>query len=171
MNDGGAASIWMPMWYMGRFTDYMPDLKGKMAIRPMPRFTKDGFRSAGMGGTGTSITNQAKNVGLAKDFLMFAKGSKEGNILLWEDLGFDPPRWDVWDAPEMKRPNKFTEYFQNDDIFGMLLEIKDEINPVNIREKLPAVIDRLKSSVMIQALQQRTHTPKQALQEAVDIVR
>ncbi|GAI50580.1 unnamed protein product, partial [marine sediment metagenome] len=31
MNKGGAASLMMPMWYMGRFVDYMPDLKGKMA--------------------------------------------------------------------------------------------------------------------------------------------
>lgn len=171
MNDGGAASIWMPMWYMGRFTDYMPDLEGKILIRPMPRFTKDGYRSAGMGGTGTSVTNQASDVALTKDFLMFAKGSVEGNILLWEDLGFDPPRWDVWDDPAMNKPNKFTRYFLNEDIFGMLLEIKDEINPVNIKEKLPAVIDRLKSSVMVQVLQQRTHTPEQALKETADLIR
>ncbi len=171
MNDGGAASLWMPMWYMNRFTDYMSDLDGKILIRPMPRFTKGGSRSAGMGGTGTSVTRQAKDIQLAKDFLMFAKGSREGNILIWEDLGFDPPRWDVWDAPEMKTPNKFTKFYLNDDIFGMLLEIKDEIQPVNIKEKLPAVIDRLKSTVMIQALQQQNKSPAEALKEAADLSR
>lgn len=171
MNDGGAASLWMPMWYMNRFTDYMSDLSGKILIRPMPRFTKGGARSAGMGGTGTSVTRQAKDIQLAKDFLMFAKGSREGNILIWEDLGFDPPRWDVWDAPEMNTPNKFTKFYLNDDIFGMLLEIKDEIQPVNIKEKLPAVIDRLKSTVMIQALQQQNKSPREALKEAADLSR
>lgn len=171
MNDGGAASVWMPMWYMNRFTDYMSDLTGKILIRPMPRFTKGGARSAGMGGTGTSVTKQAKDIKLAKDFLMFAKGSREGNILIWEDLGFDPPRWDVWDAPEMNTPNKFTKFYLNDDIFGMLLEIKDEIQPVNIKEKLPAVIDRLKSTVMIQALQQQNKSPREALKEAADLSR
>ncbi|MDD3902678.1 MAG: sugar ABC transporter substrate-binding protein [Sphaerochaeta sp.] len=171
MNDGGAASIWMPMWYMNRFTDYMPDLDGKILILPMPRFTENGARSAGMGGTGTSVTLQARDLQLSKDFLMFAKGSEEGNILLWEDLGFDPPRWDVWDDPAMNAPNKFTKFFINDDIFGMLLEIKDEIMGVNIKEKLPAVIDRLKSSVMIQSLQQQNKTPYQALKEASDLSR
>lgn len=171
MNDGGAASVWMPMWYMGRFTDYMADLDGKILIRPMPRFTKGGPRSAGMGGTGTSVTRQAKDIQLAKDFLMFAKGSREGNILIWEDLGFDPPRWDVWDAPEMNAPNKYTEFFMNDDIFGMLLEVKDEIQPVNIKEKVPAIIDRLKSTVMIQALQQQIKSPAEALKEAADLSR
>lgn len=171
MNDGGAASIWMPMWYMNRFTDYMPDLKGKILILPMPSFTAGGARSAGMGGTGTSVTLQARDQKLAKDFLMFAKGSREGNLLIWTDLGFDPPRWDVWDDPTMNQPNKFTEYYINDDIFGMLLEIKDEIQGVNIKEKLPAVIDRLKSSVMIQALQQQNKTPAEALKEAADLTR
>ncbi len=171
MNDGGAASIWMPMWYMGRFTDYMPDLSGKILILPMPKWTSDGMRSAGMGGTGTSVTNQAKDIDLAKDFLMFAKGSEEGNLKIWEDLGFDPPRWDVWDNPRMNASNKYTEYFLNEDIFGMLLDIKDEINSVNIKEKLPAVIDRLKSTVMIQALQQQNKSPAEALKEAADLAR
>ncbi len=171
MNDGGAASVWMPMWYMNRFTDYMPDLKGKILILPMPSWTVGGSRSAGMGGTGTSVTLQARDQKLAKDFLMFAKGSREGNLLIWTDLGFDPPRWDVWDDPIMKQPNKFTEYYLNDDIFGMLLDIKDEIQGVNIKEKLPAVIDRLKSTVMIQVLQQQIKTPAQALKEAADLTR
>ncbi len=171
MNDGGAASVWMPMWYMNRFTDYMPDLKGKILILPMPSWTVGDSRSAGMGGTGTSVTLQARDQKLAKDFLMFAKGSREGNLLIWTDLGFDPPRWDVWDDPIMKQPNKFTEYYLNDDIFGMLLDIKDEIQGVNIKEKLPAVIDRLKSTVMIQVLQQQIKTPAQALKEAADLTR
>ena len=171
MNDGGAASMWMPMWYMNRFTDYMPDLSGKILILPMPRWTPDGNRSAGMGGTGTSVTNQARDVELAKDFLMFAKGSEEGNLVIWEDLGFDPPRWDVWDNPRMNASNKFTEYYQNDSIFGMLLEIKDEINSVNVKEKLPAVIDRINSSVMIQALQQQTKSPAEALREGAELAR
>lgn len=171
MNKGGAASIWMPMWYMGRFTDYMGDLKGKIEIRPLPRWTKDGFRSAGMGGTGTVVTKQSKSVDLAKAFLMYAKGSKEGNIRLWKDLGFDPPRWDVWTDPAMKESNKFTEYFLNKDIFGMLLQVKDEINPVSIGEKTPQVIDKVKSTVMIQALQQKVKSPAAALKESADQTR
>jgi arabinosaccharide transport system substrate-binding protein len=71
----------------------------------------------------------------------------------------------------MNAANKFTEYYQNEDIFGMLLDIKDEIKSVNIKEKLPAVIDRLKSTVMIQALQQQTKSPAEALKEAADLVR
>lgn len=147
MNDGGAASLWMPMWYMNRFTDYMPDLNDKIVVALMPEWPDGGFKSAGMGGTGTSITNQSKNVELAQDFLYFAKMTKEANVQLWEYLGFDPPRWDVWEDPRMNAPNKFTDYFQNDNIFGMLLAVKDSMNGVRVTENLPRIHEQLKTTI------------------------
>ncbi len=171
MNNGDFGSIWMPMWYMGRFTDYMPDLKGKIAIRPMPRLTPGGNRSAGMGGTGTVVTNQAKDVELAKDFLAFAKLSEKGNEMIWTELGFDPPRWSVWDNPVMNQPNKFTDYFANDNIFGLLLEVKDEINPVNITESFPLASELVKTQILYQALSERSKTPSQALADAAATMR
>ena len=55
MNGGGAASISMPFWYLNRFTDYMPDLAGKMKVAPMPLWADGGHKSAQMGGTGTAV--------------------------------------------------------------------------------------------------------------------
>jgi arabinosaccharide transport system substrate-binding protein len=165
MNDGGAASIWMPMWYMGRFTDYMPDLKGKIAIRPLPRWTKGGNRSAGMGGTGTAAITLSKNVQLAKEFVVFAKGSKEGNIEIWKRLGFDPVRWDVWSDPAMNEPNKFTQFFTNKNIFQTLLQVKDEIVPVNVNSNMVKVIDQIRQKTFVEAIQDKVPAA-QALKEA-----
>jgi arabinosaccharide transport system substrate-binding protein len=170
MNDGGAASVVMPMWYMGRFTDYMEDLSGKMQIRPLPRWEEGGNRSAGMGGTGTVVTNQTEHAELAKDFLAYTKLSKEGNIALWEILGFDPPRWDVWDDPAMLADNKYYQYF-NDDIFNILLEVRDEINAVNITEKIPLVQQQLGTNVFNNVIRQQSQTPEEALKQAADEVR
>ena len=171
MNAGEFASIVMPMWYMGRFTDYMGDLKGKIAIRPLPSWTPGGKRSAGMGGTGTVVTMQAEYPELSKEFLAYAKLSEKGNIELWSFLGFDPPRWSVWDDPALKAPNKFTEYFVNDDIFGLLLEVKDEINPVVITEQIPQASELVKGDIMFQALGDQSKTPAQALKDAADKLR
>ena len=151
MNKGGAASVWMPLWYMGRFTDSMPELKGKMIIRPMPSWSAGEPRSAGMGGTATVITKQTKNEDLVKQFLSFAKLSKEGSIATWTILGFDPLRSDVWDDPAMKASNKFTEYF-GDNIFDVLTEVKDEIEGINIGEKTPQVIDAIKTQTNVRIL-------------------
>ncbi|CAI6082741.1 ABC transporter substrate-binding protein [Cohnella sp. JJ-181] len=164
MNKGGAASVWMPMWYMGRFTDYMQDLKGKLVIKPMPVFKQGEMRSSGMGGTGTVITKQSKNQDLAKKFLAYAKLSKEGNIEIWKQLGFDPIRSDVWTDPAMQEPNKYTDYFGKD-IFTFLSSLKSEIAPTNIGERTPAVSDAVKTKAMFQALSE-LKDPKQVLDEA-----
>ena len=164
MNNGGAASVWMPMWYMGRFTDYMPDLKGKIIIRPMPSWKEGSPRSAGMGGTGTVVTNQSEHPEFAKKFLAYAKLSKEGNIKIWQLLGFDPIRTDVWELPELKESNQFTEYF-GPNIFDTLLEVEDEIEGVNIGEKTPDVSNAVKTTILFQTLIDRKD-PQQVLEEA-----
>lgn len=170
MNEGGAASVAMPMWYMGRFTDYMQDLKGKIAIRPLPAWEEGGNRSAGMGGTGTVVTNQSEHAELAKEFLAYTKLSEEGNIALWKVLGFDPPRWDVWESEEMKENNKFYQYFGTN-IFDVLLDIKDEINAVNITEKTPLVQQQLSTNVFTNVIRQKSQTPEEALKQAADEIR
>lgn len=167
MNNGGAASLMMPIWYMGRFVQYMPDLKGKMIIRPLPAWKEGGNRSAGMGGTGTVVTIQSKHKDLAVNFLGEAKLSKEASKKLWTVLGFDPVRWDVWDSPEMKANNDYTDYFGKG-IFDILLEIKDEINPTVITEKYPKAIDLLKKNVSFKALKEQSMTPEEVLKEAAE---
>jgi arabinosaccharide transport system substrate-binding protein len=160
----------MPIWYMGRFLNYMPDLKGKIVIRPLPAWTVGGKRSAGMGGTGTVITNQSKNISLAKEFLAHVKLSEEGNKKIWTELGFDPPRWDVWDSPELKQDNRFSDFFGKG-IFEMLLQIKGEIDSPNNKEKIPIASDLVKKNVMFKVLEEKSATPEQALKEAAAEVR
>ncbi len=170
MNKGGAASLMMPMWYMNRFTNYMPDLKGKIAIRPLPVWEEGGNRSAGMGGTGTVITNQSKEQDLAKAFLAAAKLSKEGSIKTWTILGFDPLRWDAWTDPAMTADNEFTDYFGKG-IFDMLVTIKDEIGPTQITELYPDAVTLVQKNVVFKALQEQSQTPEEALKEAADELR
>ncbi|WP_160726062.1 ABC transporter substrate-binding protein [Bacillus sp. USDA818B3_A] len=165
MNKGKAASISMPLWYMGRFTDYMPDLKGKMVIRPLPAWEPGGGRSVGIGGTGTVVTNQTKHPELAKEFLAFAKLSKEANLKLWSVLGFDPPRWDVWEDPAIKEDNKFYQYFGTD-IFDTLLSIKDEIPGLNINKNTPNALTELNTNTLENVLRQKKQSPEEALKQA-----
>ncbi len=119
LNGGGVASVAMPLWYMGRFANYCPDLKGKIAIYQIPVWNK--------GGTGTGVTNQSAHPELAKEFLAFAKLSEEGNRYIWEKLGFDPIRLSLWDDEAMTHDpdNKFIQYFQTNP-FDLLNEIRAE---------------------------------------------
>jgi arabinosaccharide transport system substrate-binding protein len=169
MNNGNAASVWMPMWYMGRFVQYMPDLKGKIVIRPMPVFP-GGRKSAGMGGTGTAITTQCKNIELAKQFLAEAKLSKEGSIKTWTILGFDPIRNDAWSDPAMTEPNKYTDYF-GADIFNTLTSVISDIGSINVSSKFPDAVSLVQKNICFKVLKERSETPEQALKDAADDLR
>ncbi|MBP1969288.1 arabinosaccharide transport system substrate-binding protein [Virgibacillus natechei] len=170
MNDGGAASVLAPIWYMGRFIDSMPDLEGKMAIRPMPAWEEGGNRSAGMGGTGTVVTKESENGDLAKEFLAEAKISEEGNINLWKVLGFDPPRWDTWESDEIREDNIYYDYF-SDNIFDILLEVREEINVLNITENTPDVIDEYHTNTTNDVLRNDSQSPEEALEQAADKIK
>lgn len=170
MNNGGAASVMMPMWYMGRFLDNMPDLDGKMQVRPLPRWTEGGDRSTGMGGTGTVVTNQSEDVELAKDFLAFAKLTREANIRLWTVLGFDPMRHDVWDSEEVQADNAYYQYF-HDDIFDILLDIRDEISGVTITEMTPTAQQIIETNTLYSTLRSDRMTAEEALKQAADEIR
>ena len=151
MDEGDIASIVMPFWYLDRFTNYMPDLAQKMVTAPLPVWEEGEMRSVGQGGTGTSVTVQADDIELTKDFLAFCKLSKEGGIKEWSLLGFDPIRTEVWSMEEVTHaPNAFTEFYINNP-FDTLLEIKDEIVAHNNNENLPAALDAMKNNVLYRA--------------------
>lgn len=169
MNKGNAASVWMPLWYMGRFTQYMPDLKGKMAVRPMPAF-EGGKASAGEGGTGTAITNQTKYQELCLELMAEAKLSKEGSIKTWTILGFDPIRKDAWADPAMTAANQYTDYFGTD-VFSTLQSIVGDIGGLNLTEKYPDAISLVSKNVMFKALKEESQTPEEALKAAADELR
>ncbi|WP_070041733.1 ABC transporter substrate-binding protein [Robinsoniella peoriensis] len=139
-NAGEVACAIMPMWQMSRYTSYMTDLKGKIAIAPAPVLEEGMPSSVGGGGTGTCVTNQCSDVQLAKDFLAYAKLSVDGNIGLWNNLGFDPCNMDVWSMEEVTHnpDNEFVQYFKNNP-FEVLNEIKDQIGLIKSTEAYPAI--------------------------------
>lgn len=169
MNDGNVAALAMPIWYMGRFIDNMPDLDGKITIQPLPAWEEGGFRSAGMGGTGTVVTNQTEHEELAKDFLAYAKLTERANEKLWTILGFDPPRWDVWDNHVFQEDNPFYQYF-GDNIFEVLLDVRDEINSINITPHTPTVANEITTNVLNEVLRQKSDTAEEALKKAQEAV-
>lgn len=139
-NAGNYATAFMPLWQMSRYTNYMPDLAGKIAIAPIPVIEKGMPRSVGGGGTGTVVAKTAKDIQLAKDFLAFAKLSLDANIEIWNTLGFDPVNMDVWEMQDVTHhpDNQFVKYFINNP-FDVLNEIKDEIRLVKSTPASPTI--------------------------------
>ena len=168
MNQGGCASLTMPSWFMSRFTNYMPDLKGKIAIRPMPVFEEGQPRTVGIGGTGTAITTQCKNVELAKEVLYESKLTYEANVNIWECLQFDPVRTDVWTDERLTAP---MEYFYNESFFEIMGAYVDGCpSPVNA-ELSVAAQDLVNNTVMYSVFVDGSQSPAEALKAAAEELR
>lgn len=164
MNGEGVASICMPLWYMGRFTDYMPDLKGKMAIYEVPVWNEGDVRAVLQGGTGTSVLKFTQHEELAKDFLAFAKLSEFGNRYEWEVLGFDPIRTSLWTDPTITEnpDNKFLQYFLTNP-FDILLKNGTDLTAPNISGGYSATYSVLCSTTYVNAFEMSIDTPADEL--------
>lgn len=127
-NSGEFVCAIMPLWQMSRYTSYMPDLKGKIAIAVAPQMEKGRKVSVGGGGTGTAVVAGKENASLSAEFLAYAKLSDEGGVEVWNMLGFDPCNMRIWDDVQVTNnpENQFIQYFQNNP-FDVLKEIKNNI--------------------------------------------
>jgi arabinosaccharide transport system substrate-binding protein len=143
-NSGDYAVQIMPFWQTSRFTNYMTDLAGKVAIAPTPVWsTTDGeYASIGGGGTGTAIVASGKNADLAAEVMAYIKLSPEANKEVWNVLGFDPVNTEVWsDTAVTQNPdNQYVKYFKNYP-FDTLNTIKDNIGALGCLtdEKWPSI--------------------------------
>lgn len=169
-NKGNYASALMPEWYMSRFVNEMKDLQGKYAIAPLPVFKEGDPRSVGLGGTGTVVTKGGKNVQLAKQFVAFAKLSKEATTEIWNTLGFDPINMDVWqDKAVTHNPNnEYVQYFKTN-AFDTLNEIKDEIKAIKSTKASPT-INNILGTTTLNAIFEDGQDVKEALDEAQEAI-
>jgi arabinosaccharide transport system substrate-binding protein len=146
INDGDYAAIVYPAWYTSRFVDYMPDLKGDIAIAPAPVVEGAEVETIGGGGTGTAVAETSPNKDIAMEWLAFAKLSPEANVAVWEILGFDPVNMSVWDNKQVTHDpnNKFNQYFQTN-LFDVLNQYRGDIGHFEsfTNPNLPEVDDQM----------------------------
>ncbi|RVU70759.1 MULTISPECIES: ABC transporter substrate-binding protein [Lactobacillus] len=167
-NKGNVASVTMPAWYMSRMVSFMPKLKGKIAIAPMPVFEKGNRTSADGGGTATMVTNQTPKASqsLVKKFVVFGKANKTMAGKQWSLLGFDPIRKDVWTSPVVKEDNQYTRYFGKG-IFDVLVKLQDQTGHVTTTNKRsPALNDYLLRYTLPNVIGKGKPTAKVALNQA-----
>jgi len=145
--NGEVAALPYPLWYMSRFTSYMENLSGKIAIAKLPVFDENSYKSVGLGGTGTVVYKNSEYADLAAEFITFAKLSELGSTYLWTDLGFDPINKLVWENLEVTQDpgNKFLAYFQTNP-FDVLAEIQDGIFAVKTMQNSGLINDYLSST-------------------------
>ncbi len=149
ISDGNIVSFPKAMWFMSRFLNYMPEMTDTWAIAPCPVFEEGQPRSVGIGGTGTVVSNQSPNADLAAEFLAWAKLSYDGNVKVWENLGFDTLNTTIWSDETITRDtgNKYIAYFVSNP-FDTLNEIKDEIGKIKVGTINPAISEQFNLNIL-----------------------
>ena len=131
-NSGNFAVQIMPFWQTSRFTNYMSDLEGKIAIAAPPVFGDNDAVKTICGGTGTAVVKSSKNADLAAEVFAYIKLSEDANKEVWNVLGFDPVNTSVWTDTDLTQnpDNQFVKYFKTKP-FDTLLELQDSIGGLN----------------------------------------
>jgi arabinosaccharide transport system substrate-binding protein len=152
--EGNIAAFPKAMWFMSRFLNYMPEMAGKWAIAPCPVFEKGQPRSVGIGGTGTVVSLQSKYPELAAEFITWAKLSYDGNVRIWEVLGFDTCNTSIWSDPKITTDtnNKYIAYFRTNP-FDTLNAIKNEIGKIRVNTINPVVSEQFNTNILVGVLQ------------------
>lgn len=171
MNEGNAASVCMPFWYVTRFVQYMPDLDGKIKIAAMPVWDdgKECHLSAQMGGTGTSILKDSEHVDVAKAWMASCKLEYDSCITSWQLLGNDPIRLDVYDDPKMAEPNKYFDYY-GDDMLNTVKTLITDLPNTNITEWFPNASSAVGQTLSYEIFENGTPV-KDALKSVADELR
>ncbi len=168
--DGNIVAFPKAMWYMSRFLNYMPEMTDTWAIAPCPVFEVGQPRSVGIGGTGTIVSNQCKNPELAAEFLCYAKLSYDGNVGIWNVLGFDTCNTSIWTDPAITtdQSNKYISYFVSNP-FDTLNEIKDEIGKISVVKISPTINEQM-CNVTLNEILEEGMSVEDALKEAQDVI-
>lgn len=168
--DHNIVSFPKAMWYMSRFTNYMPEESGNWYIAKCPVFEEGQKCSVGIGGTGTVVTQQSANQELAAEFLAWAKMSEEGEQLIWDNLGFDVCNTVLWndDAFAHDDSNQYNQFFINYP-YDVLYSIKDDIGTVYTTAISPTINEQM-CNVTLNDILENGMDVDEALQAAQDVV-
>lgn len=146
VSEGTIASFPHAMWYMSRFTNYMPEMEGKYDITTVPVFEEGQKCSVGIGGTGTVVTGQGSDPALAAEFIAWAKLSPEGEAYIWSELGFDVCNAALWfdEAFAFDKSNQYNTFFRvKPYAVVQALAKRDAIGTVYTTEVSPTLNDYL----------------------------
>jgi len=126
LSDGVVLFNFVPDWRSKVFEMDAPDLKGKMALMPLPVWEKGGRRTSTWGGTGLAITEKSKHKELAWELAKFLYLNKQDFSERFTMLNIIPPLKEAWNLPAFQVPN---EYYSGQKIGQLYAELAVETPP------------------------------------------
>ncbi|MFA5293616.1 MAG: extracellular solute-binding protein [Phycisphaerae bacterium] len=126
LSDGLILFTFVPDWKSKVLELDANNLKGKMALMPLPAWEKGGRRTSTWGGTGLAITEQSKNKELAWELAKYLYLNKEDFSERFALLNIIPPLKEAWNLPAFQVQN---EYYSGQKIGRLYAELAPETPP------------------------------------------
>jgi arabinosaccharide transport system substrate-binding protein len=124
-----------PDWRSFNYPELAPQLRGKMALMPMPAWKPGGRRTTVWGGTGLMIMKATKHPDLAWELAKFLYFDPQSLGKRFADTNIIPPLKEAWSLPELQRPDP---YYSNQPIGRLYAELAPETPPA-----YSSAVDRL----------------------------
>jgi ABC-type glycerol-3-phosphate transport system substrate-binding protein len=116
-----------PDWRSYTYGELAPQLRGKMALIPMPAWTPGGRRTSVWGGTGMMIMKATKHPDLAWELAKYLYFDPKSLGERFAMTNIIPPLKEAWTLPELQAPNAF---YSNQPIGRLYAELATETPPV-----------------------------------------
>jgi arabinosaccharide transport system substrate-binding protein len=124
MEDGRTLAFIAPDWRARGFENDMPRLKGKMALMPLPAFTRGGRRTSTWGGTMLGLTQHAKDPDRVWEVAVDLYTNPESCERQWRQAGILPPVRDVWKLPAFQERSA---YWSNQQVAQEYAKVADDV--------------------------------------------
>jgi arabinosaccharide transport system substrate-binding protein len=133
-------------WYQGFMKDNVAQLSGKWHMQPFPLFADgSGARTATHGGTGTCITEQAKDPNAAWEFIKFCNLNSDSVLKGFEMVNLYPTWKPAWNDPRMQFQDP---YFDNQKPAEFITDVADEMPPLYNSPYWPEVTEAFTNLVL-----------------------
>lgn len=115
-----------PDWRSKGTETHVGSMKGKMALMPLPAFTKGGRRTSTWGGTMLGITKRCRDKELAFRLATHLYLHAEDLAERFRELNILPPLRDAWRLPEFDEPRP---YWSNQRLGKLYTDLADQVPP------------------------------------------
>lgn len=126
LNDGLILFWFTPDWRTRQFEEWVPALKGKMKLMPLPAWRKGERRTSTWGATGIAVTKKSKHPELARELLKFLYVDQSDAGKSWADMRIIPPARSAWNQPVFDQPS---EYYRGQPVMKLYAQLAPDVPP------------------------------------------
>ena len=123
---GDLCAMLMPDWRVGYLREFAPELAGKVAMMPMPRFEAADAPTATWGGTMVGISKNAANPREAWELLRFLQFSPQALWARRQSSDILPPLMSAWQNPAYQQAER---YFGGQTVEALYIDLARQIPP------------------------------------------